>query len=272
MPLVSLLFHDVYASDPSESGFTGGSADRYKLSAAAFAAALDGMRRVNPRPAAVAPGLSSIDPRAFAITVDDGGVSYYTEIAPRLEALGWRGHCFMTTDMIGQRGFLDRAQLRELDARGHVIGSHSASHPTRFSACSRDQMLREWRTSRALLEDVLGHEVRVASLPGGYYSHAAARAAADSGYTVLFTSEPETTPRQFGTCVLVGRHALLGSSGAGLAAALVARERRALYRQWAAWNAKKLIKPVLGPVYPWLGAWAVRRQAAMHVPSPSSQR
>jgi peptidoglycan/xylan/chitin deacetylase (PgdA/CDA1 family) len=264
MRLVSLLFHDVYAADPAETGFTAGSADRYKLTVAAFEAALAAIARANTRPPVLAPAIGSIDPRAYAITVDDGGVSYYTHIAPGLEARGWRGHCFMTTGMIGRPGFLTRAQLRELDARGHVIGSHSATHPTRFSACPPARMLEEWRTSRAELEDLLGHEVRVASLPGGYFSMAVARTAADAGYTVLFISEPVMTARQFGPCALVGRHTLFADSDPALAHALVARERAALHRQWLVWNAKKLLKPVLGPAYPLIGAWASRRQAAVH--------
>ena len=119
MRAISLLFHDVYATDPRESGFASDAADRYKLSARAqFDAQLDAdlPRRARRHP-------------PFLITVDDGGVSYYTMMADRLEARGWRGHCFVSTDQIGTRGFLDAAQIRELDARGHVIGSHSASHP-----------------------------------------------------------------------------------------------------------------------------------------------
>ena len=270
MQLVSLLFHDVYDADPSGTGFTTGSADRYKLTARTFDATLAAIARANARPPVLAPAIGSLDARAFAITVDDGGVSYATHIAPRLEARGWRGHCFMTTGMIGRRGFLDRAQLRELDRRGHVIGSHSVTHPTRFSACTPAQMLEEWRTSRAMLEDLLGHEVRVASLPGGYFSMAVARTAAEAGFTVLFISEPVTTPRQFESCALVGRHTLFSDSDPALGYALVARERSALHRQWLVWNAKKLLKPVLGPVYPWLGAWAFRRQAA--VPAATHSR
>ena len=91
-------------------------------------------------------------------TFDDGGVSYYTVVADRLEAQGWRGHCFVSTDFIGQRGFLTAAQIRELDARGHVIGSHSASHPARFStltaASMRARVGRQptggWKTSWAV--------------------------------------------------------------------------------------------------------------------------
>ena len=42
MPDVSLLFHDVYVNDPSESGFTQQGADRYKLPVRAFEEQLAG--------------------------------------------------------------------------------------------------------------------------------------------------------------------------------------------------------------------------------------
>src|SRR5438876_863848 len=62
MHLVSLLFHDVYRSDPSESGFCSPGADRYKLTVERFAAQLDGVA-------------AACDAFPFLITVDDGGVS-----------------------------------------------------------------------------------------------------------------------------------------------------------------------------------------------------
>src|SRR5512143_1102489 len=40
---VSLLFHDVYATDPSESGFRSTAADRYKLTVPDFEAQLDSL-------------------------------------------------------------------------------------------------------------------------------------------------------------------------------------------------------------------------------------
>ena len=76
MPLVSLLFHDVYAANPHESGFVSPAADRYKLSVAEIDAQLSGLGQFSD----------------FRITVDDGGVSYYTQLADRLETRGWRGH------------------------------------------------------------------------------------------------------------------------------------------------------------------------------------
>ena len=52
-----------------------------------------------------------------------GASRAYTRVADRLEALGLRGHCFVSTDFIGERGFLTAAQIRELDARGHIFGT-----------------------------------------------------------------------------------------------------------------------------------------------------
>src|ERR1043165_4371543 len=120
MSVSSLGFHDVYDESPSESGFHGPAADRYKLSRQAFNQVLAEMVLATEQPPiTVTSGLPSGD--AFAITVDDGGVSYYTIVADHIEAFGWRGHCFITTDTIGRTGFLDRQQIRELDARGQAL-------------------------------------------------------------------------------------------------------------------------------------------------------
>ena len=256
MHAVSLLFHDVYATDPRESGFASEAADRYKLSAAEFDAQLHGLTDVRSDRPLLATGRSSRtasgersaqDP--FVITVDDGGVSYYTMLADRLEKVGWFGHCFVSTDAIGSPGFLDAAQIRELDARGHVIGSHAASHPTRFSACSPDRMRQEWTRSRQALEDLLGHEVTVASVPGGYYSTAVAHAARDSGLRTLFTSEPVTSIHDEQGCAVIGRFAVRRGDAADTARRLVLDAPWTRWAAWARWNAKGLVKPILGPAY-----------------------
>src|SRR5213594_5042312 len=145
MRAASLLFHDVYIGEVDESGFSSDAANRYKLSLRDFDAQLAALAGVCPNAPLLATDLiGSRREFPFLITFDDGGVSYYTVVADRLEALGWRGHCFVTTDVIGRSGFLTADQIRELDARGHVIGSHSASHPTRFSSRTARDMLNEW--------------------------------------------------------------------------------------------------------------------------------
>ena len=129
MRVVTMLFHDVYRESASASGFAGPAADRYKLTVREFDEQLMGMARARSAAPMLVRELPS-EPDGlvpFAITVDDGGVSYYTTVAERLEALGWRGHCFVTTGRIGQAGFLDKYQIRDLNQRAHVIGSHSVS-------------------------------------------------------------------------------------------------------------------------------------------------
>ena len=242
MKAVSLLFHDVYAADPRESGFPSEAADRYKLSVRDFEAHLAGLAHVAS---------------PFAVTVDDGGISYYTEVADRLEAYGWRGYCFVSTDYIGTRGFLDVQQLRELDARGHVIGSHSASHPARIHALGPDAIRREWRESRSVLEDLLGHEVHTASVPGGYYARQVAHAAGDAGIRVLFTSEPTCAVREERGCTLMGRFVIRRDDPTTLAQRLVSPSPWARRAAWVTWNAKGLVKPLLGPSYGRVADWVL---------------
>jgi peptidoglycan/xylan/chitin deacetylase (PgdA/CDA1 family) len=239
---VFLLFHDVYVSDPRESGFASPAADRYKLTADQFARHLSALDRVRPHAA------------PFSLTFDDGGSSYYTTIADRLEELGWRGSCFVPTDFIGRPGFLTREQIRELDRRGHHIGSHSASHPPRISACRQDAILDEWRRSLATLQDILGRAVTSASVPGGYFSSDVARAAATAGVETLFTSEPVTRISHVGRCAIAGRFTLRASSSSRQSELLVAPAPWARWSMWAGWTAKKAIKPILGPAYIRFGA------------------
>lgn len=268
MRAVSLLFHDVFSADPRESGFASDAADRYKLSAAEIDAQLGGVASVRGDAPVLAEGRKGFacggTQSPFLITVDDGGVSYYTMLADRLETLGWRGHCFVSTDVIGVRGFLDAGQIRELDARGHVIGSHTASHPGRFSACSVDRMRQEWEQSRQVLEDILGHEVVVGSVPGGSYSKTVAHTALDAGLVTLFTSEPITSIHDERGCSVLGRFTIRRGDAPDTARRLVMPAHAARRSAWARWNAKGLVKPVLGPTYTRVAGafldWSARRQ------------
>jgi len=254
MPNVSLLFHDVYLNDPSESGFTLKAADRYKLSLPEFEAQLAGLG-----------AFGAIDASGATLTFDDGGISFYTIAANRIEACGLRAHCFVSTDFIGQSRFLSAAQIRELDARGHTIGTHSASHPARFSKLTHVVMLREWADSRKLLEDMVGHAVTTGSVPGGYFSKAVARAASEAGLQLLFNSEPVRSTRSIGGCTVAGRFTIRRGAPADLARKLVQPAPWTRCGEWTTWNAKGLVKPLLGASYPLIADWIESR-----IPNPES--
>lgn len=246
------MYHDVApATAHAESGFDWPDAALYKLDVAQFSAHLQALNdTLGERPHLVHE-LSAPDAtrQPWLITFDDGGVSAYTEIAGRLEALGWRGHFFVTTGYIGQHGFLQPAQIRELHARGHVIGSHSHTHPLRMAQCSRAQMQTEWRTSVTRLSDLLGEAVTVASVPGGLYARPVAETAAEAGIRTLFTSEPTARCHTINGCLVFGRYSVQRWTPPQNAAEMARGARLPRWRQAALWNLKKAVKRAGGTLY-----------------------
>lgn len=80
---------------------------------------------------------------------------------------------------------LTPAELRELEAAGVAIGSHSLTHPC-LDMCSTDEAVAELTESRQRLEDLLGHPVRSLAYPNGNVDDRVVRAAERSGYDLGF--------------------------------------------------------------------------------------
>lgn len=203
--LHALMYHDVFDdAGPASSGFPGADADLYKLAVADFEAHLGALGAAVGHAPSLA-GEPQGDAHAWAFTFDDGGCSAATLVAPRLSALGWRGHFFVTAGRVGTPGFVSHGQLRELTAAGHRVGSHSDSHPLRMAALSRDRLLEEWRSSVRRLSDWIGAPVETASVPGGWYAPAVAEAASECGIRHLLTSEPTSRPWTVAQATVYGR-------------------------------------------------------------------
>ena len=253
MRALGLLYHDVVdRGDFAASGFPGADADRYKLEADEFKEHLNAIDRIGFGAPRTAPDLvrdAATDEHLLMLTFDDGGASAYTHTAALLEERNWRGHFFVTTGRIGSRSFLTPEQIISLHRRGHIIGSHSHTHPARISACSWTELMREWNTSRCALSDLLGESVTVASIPGGYFSRRVAEAASRSGIRVLFTSEPITRCRWIDECLVVGRYCLQRGDRASTAAQIARGDWRPRVRSWLSWNAKKVAKRIGGDLY-----------------------
>jgi len=239
----ALMYHDVVsAGAENTSGFPGKDAALYKVTPEQFDGHLNAIRRLPPDP----PDLPALpDP---VLTFDDGGASAMTT-ADVLERYGFMGYFFITTNYIGTRGFVTERDVRELRRRGHVVGSHSCSHPLRMGHGSWPQLLDEWTRSRSILADVLGEDVQVASVPGGDFAPQVAEAAAHAGFTRLFTSEPTREARHAFGLTLAGRFTIQRWTTADMAAALAAGEWLACARQAMVWNAKKISKRVGGERY-----------------------
>jgi peptidoglycan/xylan/chitin deacetylase (PgdA/CDA1 family) len=235
MNSISLLYHDVV--NPGQfhsSGFSGIEADIYKLERPEFSRHLDAIAQANGH---------------VLLTFDDGGSSFYETIAPALEARGWKGYFFIATNWIGKPGFLTAAQIRELRQHGHLIGTHTCSHPSRISHCTFEEILFEWTYSLIALSDILGERIGMGSVPGGYYSRKVGMAAAAAGLRTLFTSEPSINAHRVDGCVITGRFTIRRGTSAVTAAALARGAMIARLKQSALWNSKKLLKMAGGPAW-----------------------
>jgi peptidoglycan/xylan/chitin deacetylase (PgdA/CDA1 family) len=248
----ALMYHDVVGSGQEDSsGFPGRDAALYKVTPELFAAHLNAITQSLP----ALPDLPDLldtpdtpDPPDPVITFDDGGVSAMTA-ADMLEAHGLVGHFFVTANYIGTRGFVTEDHIRELARRGHVVGSHSCSHPLRMGHGPWPQLLDEWSRSRSLLSDILGAAVCVASVPGGDFAPQVAEAAAKAGITTLFTSEPTRESRYAFGLTLIGRFTIQRWTTAETAAALATGEWLPCARQAVVWSAKKMTKRLGGERY-----------------------
>jgi len=261
MRVVSLLYHDVVqARDFESSGFPGADAAIYKLELSEFEEHIAAIHEVIDRPATVRE-LAHLNGRPTLLTFDDGGSSAHEHIADLLDRHDWRAHFFVTTDWIGQRGFLSPTQIRDLRTRGHVIGSHSCSHPPRMSHCSRNELRREWTNSIAVLSDILSETVDTASVPGGYYRRNVAEAAAEAGIRTLFTSEPRTSSQVVNGCLVFGRFTIQQGVPAVTAAAIAAGSATNRFQQFAYWNIKKIAKVAGGTRWLLMRKWLLAKHS-----------
>ena len=242
----SIMYHDVVENgDFESSGFPGEGAHVYKLRSEDFARHLEAIAAAS----AEVTTIRDLRGRPVLLTFDDGGSSFHHPIAELLEGRGWRGHFFITTDRVGTPGFLSESELRDLHRRGHVIGSHTCSHPTRMAALSRGELDSEWRESVAKLSAIVGEPVRVASVPGGYYSRQVGEAAAAAGIQVLFTSEPTAQASTLNGCLVLGRYVVRRGMAPEWSGGFAAGRRAECWRQTALWKAKGVAKTLGGGAY-----------------------
>ena len=246
MQALAIMYHDVVEDgDFESSGFPGEGANIYKLRREDFVRHLDAIASATTAVGTV----RQLEGRPVLLTFDDGGVSFHHPIAGLLESHGWRGHFFITTDRIGTPGFLTEAQLRDLHRRGHIVGSHSRSHPTRMAALTRADLDREWRQSLARLSEVLGEPVKVASVPGGYFSREVAESAAAAGVEALFTSEPKAAVGMRNGCRVLGRYVVKRGMSPAWSAGFSTGSPWYCWRQSALWKAKRIAKSLGGGRY-----------------------
>jgi peptidoglycan/xylan/chitin deacetylase (PgdA/CDA1 family) len=248
-PALAIMYHDVVEGEAwDSSGFPGAAAASYKLTRKDFARHLDAILRAAPGIRTPLAESGDLAPGVL-LTFDDGGTSVHEPIGEMLEDRGWRGHFFITTDRIGTAGFVSKEQIRDLRRRGHVIGSHSCSHPTRMSQLTEPQLRHEWMESKRILEEILSEPVLVASVPGGYYSKLVGATADQAGIRTLFHSEPTSVVGLQGGCRLIGRYVVRRDMAPEISASIATGRLGPRLRQSLQWKIKKAAKCLAGDLY-----------------------
>jgi peptidoglycan/xylan/chitin deacetylase (PgdA/CDA1 family)/SAM-dependent methyltransferase len=136
--------------------------------------------------------------RPVILTFDDGYKDFIENAWPILERADFGATLFVVTEKVGGVADWDPAasrplplmswhDLRELEAKGVEIGSHSASHQD-FSAISADRVTAEGRQARARLREELGKEASIIAFPWGRADEAVRRSLACCGYTLGLTT------------------------------------------------------------------------------------
>jgi peptidoglycan/xylan/chitin deacetylase (PgdA/CDA1 family) len=142
------------------------------------------------------------------ITFDDGYASLAEAALPALLRHGFTATMFIVSGLLGGTNEWDEGwewplmsaeQVRELDAAGMEIGSHSITH-LRLAGADAAELKAEVSGSRASLSDLIGAAIRGFAYPYGSMDAAARQAVRDAGYDYACAAIAPTT--EFGLMAL----------------------------------------------------------------------
>ena len=143
--------------------------------------------------------------RRVVLTFDDAWADNHANALGPLVSHRLPATLYAPSHLLGQPGYMTRAQLLEMAAADVTIGAHSRSHPD-LRACSPGELEGEVRGSKEDLEDLLGTPVTSFAYPTGLINDAVVAAVAAAGFTSAVTtghgwwrpaSEPLLIPRSF---------------------------------------------------------------------------
>jgi len=235
MRYLAFCYHDV-TPDGEDSGFPGQATATYKLTPDQFQEHLSAIPT------------DSESRFHILFTFDDGG-SGTRYAADALEQKGLRGHFFITSGLVGRPGFVTAAQIAELHARGHVIGSHGATHRGKMSRMPSEALAGEWSESVGVLSAIVNAPIQCASVPSGFYAPRVAQAAAAQGIRQLFTLQPTTQAQQVSGCEVIGRFTMRRWTPASRVRALACGRSWPRFQDAALWRLREFAKSAGGSAY-----------------------
>jgi peptidoglycan/xylan/chitin deacetylase (PgdA/CDA1 family) len=135
----------------------------------------------------VTQSLSSTEGNGIVLTFDDGCETDLLTAAPILRNAGFNATFYVTSGLLGTRGYLLPGQLHELSDIGFEIGCHSMTHPY-LDELETTDLKREIADSKGQIEEILGRKVDHFSCPGGRWTPQVVETAKQAGYISVATS------------------------------------------------------------------------------------
>lgn len=182
--------------------------------------------------------------KCFLISFDDGNETDYTKALPLLKEFGFKATFFLTSDFINKPGYLKKSQIQMLSQEGMEFGSHGKTH--KFLPTLNEKELKlELLESKKTLEEIIGKEVNLLSLPGGYHNSKVKRIASELGFRGICTSkfgfnENKTDPSE------LKRVPLKNGDSLSYFISLVNLDKILFFKKKIKGNLLSLLKAVLG--------------------------
>ncbi len=130
-----------------------------------------------------------IPEKTLVLTFDDGDKSSYEIVFPELEKRGLHGSFFVTTRQLGEKGYVTKENLIEMEEAGHDIESQGHNNED-FINSPIFVVHKSMYMSKKILEETLNKEVRFIVYPNSSFNSEVIRVAQDTGYLWGFSTEP----------------------------------------------------------------------------------
>lgn len=132
-------------------------------------------------------GLS--DPKAIAITFDDGYRDNFETAMPMLQEFGFTATIFCVAGKVGTHPYLNWKDLETMTRAGFEVGGHSVSHPNLKTLKGNDKW-REISESKRIMEDIVPAPCRFFCYPYGQWDRESLRLVREAGYLGACTNIP----------------------------------------------------------------------------------
>ena len=134
---------------------------------------------------------AALPTKPILLTFDDTDLEQFTIAKPEMEKYGFRGTYFIMTVSLDRPRYMSKAQVKELAAAGHTIGSHTWDHKNVKKYTAADWTIEIDKPTRQL-EAITGKPVKYFAFPFGLWNKEAIPQLKERGFVAAFQL---STPR-----------------------------------------------------------------------------